>query len=76
MIWFGIVPFRNYQTSHLILGITMEATFKEIMELSDFPFDSQELSIVVGSDWNSRDLVFEKDNRIKDSINVFNFQGI
>ena len=37
--------------------------------------DLQELNIVIGTDWGARDVVFEKDMRIKDSINLFNFMG-
>ena len=38
-------------------------------------FSLQELNIIIGTDWGAKDVVFEKDMRIKDSINLFNFMG-
>ncbi|XP_028408118.1 uncharacterized protein LOC114530711 [Dendronephthya gigantea] len=49
--------------------------FKEILELSDFPFDYQSLSVQIESDWPDNIMSFEKNNEIKDSVILQTFAG-
>ncbi|XP_038057953.1 gamma-aminobutyric acid receptor subunit beta-like [Patiria miniata] len=51
----------------------MKATFKAGMTLHDFPFDHQELTIKLMSDWPFTDVEFVKDMNIKDSIRLDTF---
>ncbi|XP_077995614.1 cys-loop ligand-gated ion channel-like isoform X2 [Glandiceps talaboti] len=57
------------------LNIRLKATFKEPMELYDFPFDYQDLTIRMMSDWPDTDLLFVKNMAIKDSIRRDTFTG-
>ncbi|XP_060085710.1 gamma-aminobutyric acid receptor subunit gamma-4-like [Ylistrum balloti] len=51
----------------------IKGTFTEKMELEDFPFDSQDLSVVITSDKSIKEVVFEEDNQDLSSINVSSF---
>ncbi|XP_066292111.1 glycine receptor subunit alpha-4-like isoform X1 [Branchiostoma lanceolatum] len=53
----------------------IKATFKEPMELFDFPFDHQELTIQLMSDWPTSQVEFAKNMGIKDTIRTDTFTG-
>ncbi|XP_078691440.1 cys-loop ligand-gated ion channel-like isoform X1 [Branchiostoma floridae x Branchiostoma belcheri] len=53
----------------------IRATFKEQMELFDFPFDNQELTIQLMSDWPIGQVEFAKNMGIKDTIRTDTFTG-
>ncbi|XP_072021155.1 acetylcholine receptor subunit alpha-type acr-7-like [Amphiura filiformis] len=57
------------------MGIRMKATFKCDMDLRDFPFDCQPLTIKLMSDWTSLQVKFVKDRSEKDSIRIDTFTG-
>ncbi|XP_071501767.1 uncharacterized protein [Diadema antillarum] len=88
--FFNAVSIDKMQTNHYIvpnnddeaggipdvrLSIRMKGTFKCSMELKDFPFDYQELTIKLMSDWPVEDVEFVKDMNIKDSIRLDTFTG-
>ncbi|XP_070560479.1 cys-loop ligand-gated ion channel-like isoform X3 [Ptychodera flava] len=57
------------------MNFRLKATFKEPMELYDFPFDCQDLTIRIMSDWPDTDVQFKKNMSIKDSIRIDTFTG-
>ncbi|XP_054751566.1 gamma-aminobutyric acid receptor subunit epsilon-like [Lytechinus pictus] len=86
--FFNAVNIDKMQTNHYIipnedddpsgspdvrLSIRMKGTFKCSMQLKDFPFDCQDLTIKLMSDWPVEDVEFVKDMNIKDSIRLDTF---
>ncbi|XP_021342813.1 gamma-aminobutyric acid receptor subunit gamma-2-like isoform X1 [Mizuhopecten yessoensis] len=51
----------------------ISGTFTEKMELEDFPFDSQDLSILMTSDLPVKEVILEEDNQDLSTINVASF---
>ncbi|XP_013383172.1 gamma-aminobutyric acid receptor subunit pi [Lingula anatina] len=59
----------------VILGIRINATFKENLELFDFPLDYQNLTLRLMSDWPNTELEFEKSMTNIDKIRTDNFSA-
>ncbi|XP_072180076.1 cys-loop ligand-gated ion channel-like [Diadema setosum] len=57
------------------LSIRMRGTFKSKMRLKDFPFDYQNLTIELMSDWPKEVIEFRKDMTQKDSVRTDTFTG-
>ncbi|XP_071488348.1 cys-loop ligand-gated ion channel-like [Diadema antillarum] len=57
------------------LSIRMKGTFKSVMRLTDFPFDYQNLTIKLMSDWPKKVIEFSKDMTQKDSVRTDTFTG-
>ncbi|XP_071488317.1 cys-loop ligand-gated ion channel-like [Diadema antillarum] len=57
------------------LSIRMKGTFKSVMRLTDFPFDYQNLTIKIMSDWPKKVIEFSKDMTQKDSVRTDTFTG-
>ncbi|XP_071494596.1 cys-loop ligand-gated ion channel-like [Diadema antillarum] len=57
------------------LSIRMRGTFKSKMRLKDFPFDYQNLTIELMSDWPKEVIEFRKDMTQKDSVRTVTFTG-
>ncbi|XP_013419513.1 uncharacterized protein LOC106180157 [Lingula anatina] len=56
-------------------SMRMTVTLKENLELNEFPFDHQDLTIRLSSDWPIKQIEFEKDMSIKDAIRTDQFSG-
>ncbi|XP_041460398.1 uncharacterized protein LOC121411647 isoform X1 [Lytechinus variegatus] len=57
------------------LSIRMKGVFKSSMNLSNFPFDYQDLKIKIMSDWPRKVVEFCKDMSQKDSVRTDTFTG-
>ncbi|XP_072180077.1 cys-loop ligand-gated ion channel-like [Diadema setosum] len=57
------------------LSIRMRGTFKSDMKLNDFPFDYQNLTIKLMSDWPKKVIEFSKDMTQKDSVRTDTVKG-
>ena len=51
----------------------MKGTFKEVMELNDFPFDYQGLNLILTSDWNVNLISLNRDDLREDNIQTWTF---
>lgn len=51
----------------------IKGTFKEVLEVNNFPFDYQDLALMLTSNWHAEHLVFAKDQEQDDNIHTWNF---
>ena len=51
----------------------IKGTFKEVLEVNNFPFDYQDLALMLTSNWHAEDLFFTKDPQQDDNIHTWNF---
>lgn len=68
VLWFNASGEAFIVEKRRIIGV-----FTEKMELQDFPFDSQDLSVVLTSDRSVDEVNLEEDNEELSTINVTNF---
>jgi len=51
----------------------IKGTFKEILEVNKFPFDYQDLTLVLTSNWEVSEVTLQKDPNRDDNIRTWNF---
>ena len=51
----------------------IKGTFKEVLELNNFPFDYQDLGLTLTSNWHAEELTLVKDDEKDDNIHTWNF---
>ena len=51
----------------------IKGTFKEVLEVNDFPFDYQDLSLTLTSNWHADQVTLAKDLEQNDNIHTWNF---
>ena len=51
----------------------IKGTFKEVLEVNNFPFDYQDLSLILTSNWHADQLTLVKDDKKDDNIHTWNF---
>ena len=51
----------------------IKGTFKEVLEVCNFPFDYQDLSLTLTSNWHAEKLTLVKDDEKDDNIHTWNF---
>ena len=51
----------------------IKGTFKEVLKVNDFPFDYQDLSLMLTSNWHADQVTLAKDPEKDDNIHIWNF---
>ena len=51
----------------------IKGTFKEVLEVNNFPFDYQDLALTLTSNWHADKLTLVKDDEKDDNIHTWNF---
>lgn len=51
----------------------IKGTFKEVLEVNNFPFDYQDLALTLTSNWHADKLTLVKDDELDDNIHTWNF---
>ena len=66
----------NHQDGPLVRqSYRVKGTFKEILELNDFPFDYQRLNLILTSNWNMTLVSLSRDDLEEDNIQTWTFTG-
>ena len=61
------------EAPHVVFHFYISATFKEVFDLSKFPFDYQDLSLTLASACKSSEMTFIKDDEVNDNIREKDF---
>lgn len=80
IVFFNALEIEKFQKNHFLFyeegnkipyaceSYRMKGSFRENLELWDFPLDYQELTITLMSDWTNKQVKFEKDLKRADTI--------
>ncbi|XP_069101954.1 glycine receptor subunit alpha-4-like isoform X2 [Argopecten irradians] len=68
-----VLWFNSSGEAFIVEKRRIKGVFTEKMELQDFPFDSQNLSVVLTSDRSVKEVILEEDSEFLSTIDVTNF---